>query len=157
MTYLIKLEDGQPTGYPVLEQNFRQLFPDTSLPKLLTAGVVEPLGYGIYEYRGQPELGRYEKAVQTTPTRSDSGIWGQTWDIVEMDETEKAGVDADEAKKARLNRNALLQETDWVVIFHTEKGTNIPLEWEAYRQALRDITDHVNFPYLEDADWPVKP
>lgn len=27
----------------------------------------------------------------------------------------------------------------------------------AYRQALRDITDHVNFPYLNDADWPVKP
>jgi hypothetical protein len=26
-----------------------------------------------------------------------------------------------------------------------------------YRQALRDITDHVNFPYLADEDWPVKP
>jgi hypothetical protein len=25
------------------------------------------------------------------------------------------------------------------------------------RQALRDITDHVSFPHLQDADWPAKP
>jgi hypothetical protein len=30
-------------------------------------------------------------------------------------------------------------------------------EMATYRQALRDITGHANFPYLEDADWPVKP
>jgi hypothetical protein len=29
--------------------------------------------------------------------------------------------------------------------------------WVDYRQALRDITNHVNFPYLADEDWPVKP
>jgi hypothetical protein len=29
--------------------------------------------------------------------------------------------------------------------------------WGTYRQALRDITGHVNFPYLTEADWPVKP
>ena len=26
-----------------------------------------------------------------------------------------------------------------------------------YRQALRDITAHADFPYLVDSDWPVKP
>jgi len=26
-----------------------------------------------------------------------------------------------------------------------------------YRQALRDITDHSNWPNLQEADWPVKP
>lgn len=26
-----------------------------------------------------------------------------------------------------------------------------------YRQALRDITDHANFPNLSDSDWPTKP
>lgn len=57
----------------------------------------------------------------------------------------------------RQKRSDLLAETDWVVVFHTEKGTNIPLEWATYRQALRDITVHVNFPYLQEADWPAKP
>ena len=30
-------------------------------------------------------------------------------------------------------------------------------EMAAYRQALRDITSHANWPYLNEADWPVKP
>jgi hypothetical protein len=55
----------------------------------------------------------------------------------------------------RKNRDSLLQQTDWVVIMHTEKGTNIPLEWEVYRQALRDITEQAGFPY--EVTWPVKP
>jgi hypothetical protein len=27
----------------------------------------------------------------------------------------------------------------------------------SYRQALRDITSHANWPNLTDADWPTKP
>jgi hypothetical protein len=30
-------------------------------------------------------------------------------------------------------------------------------EQTAYRQALRDITSHANWPYLDEADWPTKP
>jgi len=30
-------------------------------------------------------------------------------------------------------------------------------EMATYRQALRDITSHDNFPNLSDADWPTKP
>jgi len=30
-------------------------------------------------------------------------------------------------------------------------------EITAYRQALRDITDHANFPNLQDTDWPETP
>jgi hypothetical protein len=26
-----------------------------------------------------------------------------------------------------------------------------------YRQALRDITSHSNWPHLSDEDWPTKP
>lgn len=35
---------------------------------------------------------------------------------------------------------------------HKDNDTTI-----AYRQALRDITSHVNFPFLNEEDWPVKP
>jgi hypothetical protein len=55
----------------------------------------------------------------------------------------------------REARNRLLAETDWVVVFHTEKGTNIPLEWATYRQALRDITAQEGFPH--SVVWPTKP
>jgi hypothetical protein len=66
-------------------------------------------------------------------------------------------VDAKHAAGIRQQRNSLLAETDWVVVFHTEKGIDIPLEWATYRQALRDITAHPNFPHLTDADWPTEP
>jgi len=30
-------------------------------------------------------------------------------------------------------------------------------EMTTYRQALRDITTHSNWPNLEEGDWPTKP
>ena len=53
-------------------------------------------------------------------------------------------------KKQRLE---LLQESDWTQL------PDVPLEtrtlWQAYRQALRDITLQPEFPY--NVVWPVKP
>jgi hypothetical protein len=57
----------------------------------------------------------------------------------------------------RQTRDTLLSETDWIVIKSYERGQNIPAEWELYRQALRDITDHANWPNLSKPDWPTKP
>jgi len=55
----------------------------------------------------------------------------------------------------RVERNAKLAETDWVVTMHKELGTNIPAAWKTYRQALRDITD--TYTSLDDVVWPEKP
>ena len=55
----------------------------------------------------------------------------------------------------RVERNAKLAETDWVITMHKEKGTNIPTAWKTYRQALRDITD--TYTSLDDVVWPEKP
>ena len=60
-----------------------------------------------------------------------------------------------ELDKLRLERNAKLAETDWVVTMHKELGTNIPAAWKTYRQALRDITD--TYTSLNDVVWPEKP
>jgi len=53
----------------------------------------------------------------------------------------------------RSYRNMLLAETDWWA------GSDLTMSAEqtAYRQALRDITDHSNWPNLSDSDWPTKP
>ena len=66
--------------------------------------------------------------------------------------------------KVRKRRDALLAETDWMVIKALESGESLSAEWATYRQALRDITDHANFPDLAEADmegngsdWPTKP
>jgi hypothetical protein len=55
----------------------------------------------------------------------------------------------------RVERNAKLAETDWEIVMHKEKGTNIPTALKTYRQALRDITD--TYTSLDDVVWPEKP
>lgn len=55
----------------------------------------------------------------------------------------------------RLVRDAKLAETDWEIVVHKEKGTNIPTTLKTYRQALRDITN--TYTSLDDVVWPEKP
>ena len=57
--------------------------------------------------------------------------------------------------EVRVVRNRLLAETDWEIVMHKEKGTNIPTALKTYRQALRDITDSATS--LDDVTWPEKP
>tara|TARA_E500000081_G_scaffold52969_1_gene55998 strand:- start:1052 stop:1348 length:297 start_codon:yes stop_codon:yes gene_type:complete len=57
------------------------------------------------------------------------------------------------AKLQRHKRNNLLAETDWMAnqdVTMTDAMSN-------YRQALRDLPTHSNWPNLEDSDWPTKP
>ena len=62
---------------------------------------------------------------------------------------------AEPLRLLRIERNAKLAETDWEIVMHKEKGTNIPTELKTYRQALRDITDSATS--LDDVTWPEKP
>jgi len=53
-------------------------------------------------------------------------------------------------------RNAYLTASDYTQIPDaTFPGTLV--EWQTYRQALRDITSNSNWPYLNPEDWPTKP
>lgn len=60
-------------------------------------------------------------------------------------------------QSARELRTLRLSESDWIVLRKTERDIDIPSEWNTYRQALRDLPTHANWPRLEDADWPTKP
>jgi len=46
---------------------------------------------------------------------------------------------------AREIRDELIKQTDWIVAKSTEEGVEVPADWKAYRQYLRDL------PTL--ADW----
>jgi hypothetical protein len=59
-----------------------------------------------------------------------------------------------QAEANRNKRNALLAETDWTQVADAPVDTTA---WTTYRQALRDITTHANWPNLEESDWPTKP
>jgi len=62
-----------------------------------------------------------------------------------------------ESTKQRGIRNNLLSESDWTQMPDAPLTEEEKTAWQTYRQALRDITDHANFPYLNEDDWPTKP
>ena len=53
----------------------------------------------------------------------------------------------------REKRDQLLVETDW----WGASDNTMTAAQTTYRQALRDITDHANWPNLTANDWPIKP
>ena len=78
---------------------------------------------------------------------------GVTTTKAEHETAYQATLDAKVAEGVRNNRDGLIAATDYFALTDVTMGAAMT----TYRQALRDITDHVNFPYLEEADWPVKP
>jgi hypothetical protein len=152
MTLFIQLQNGQPFGFPIAEDNFRRLFPYTSFPTHFTAEVVEHLDYGIYDFSNAPDVGRYEKAVEVAPVRNEYGIWRQTYAIAPMDDVEKQEVDAQQAASVRTERNRRLAACDWTQLADAPVDN---LAWAVYRQNLRDVPNQPGFPVT--IIWPTQP
>lgn len=152
MTLFIKLENGQPVGYPIVEENFRMLFPNESFLPFFTPDNVEPLGFGIYDYSNQPSFGRYEKALELSPVRNESGIWKQTWQVVPMTAEEQQKRNDTQAENMRMERNYRLSLSDWTQVSDAPVNKEA---WILYRQALRDITLQPEFPW--NITWPEQP
>lgn len=152
MSFLIKLENNIPTGNAVDESNFRMLFPETSFPSLLTSDIVEPFGFGMYDFSSQPNLGKYEKAIEATPVKNEFGVFIQSWSVVSMSDEEKVIADSEKAEMVRRERNYKLMETDWTQLSDAPVNSQ---DWITYRNALRDLPSQDGFPW--DIVWPSKP
>ena len=70
---------------------------------------------------------------------------------------EKELEDAQPLNKLRRERNAILAQTDWVVIKEREEGGSVSnfADWKKYRQELRDITK--TYKSLDKVKWPTAP
>ncbi len=51
-------------------------------------------------------------------------------------------------------RNEALAETDWTQTNDSPLSESDQLKYRTYRQALRDLTTHENWPELQQEDWP---
>jgi len=80
-------------------------------------------------------------------------VWTVGWTITDKTAEEITEYDTAVAVQNRDLRNSLLSETDWTGL----SDVTMSAEMTTYRQALRDITTHANWPNLEPDDWPTKP
>lgn len=61
------------------------------------------------------------------------------------------------ANIVRNQRNTLLTESDWTQAADSPLSDDDKTAWAAYRTALRNLSDHENWPELLEEDWPTKP
>ena len=54
----------------------------------------------------------------------------------------------------RAQRNRMLLSSDWTQVPDSPLTNAEKAAWATYRQSLRDITSHANWPNLDDDDWP---
>jgi hypothetical protein len=106
-----------------------------------------------------------DEAPDTTWVEAEEGVVvGQPCKVVDgvavakTEEEVAADMAAHEADVAaqsnRARRNRMLSDTDWMVIKAVEEGVEVDADLAAYRQALRDITEHTEWPHLDELDWP---
>ena len=165
---------NRTTGEVKTQGAWRAANPNMSLPRVWKAATLDALDLDPVLRSPAATTTAYQTSVRDGVEQDANGNWveryvardmfsdytdedGVTHTKAEQEAAYQAGLDANVAEANRKKRDELLAATDWVVIMHTEKGTNIPADMEIYRQALRDITSHANWPNLQDADWPTKP
>jgi len=148
----IKLTNGTPTEYTIGQ--LRRDNPNVSFPKQIPTETLAT--FDVYP-AVVADMPSYTERTQTvtqdaTPTQVD-GVWTYGWTVSDKSSDEIQEYDDLKASNVRIQRDLKLSATDYLAL----SDNTLSAAMTTYRQVLRDITTHTNFPYLEDADWPVKP
>jgi hypothetical protein len=158
------------TGEVKTQGQWRSHYSNVSLPRTWKQATLDGLNLEAVLASPAATTTQYQNSVRDGVVQDANGNWVENYVARDMfaDTTDEDGVtttkaeheaayqatlDAKVAESNRTKRDGLLSETDWTAL----SDVTMPAEMTTYRQALRDITTHANFPNLEDTDWPTKP
>ena len=161
---------NKTTGEVKTQGQWRAANPNTSLPRVWRSATLDGLNLDAVLAGPLATTGKYQTSVRDGVMQDANGNWVEKYVARDMfsDTTDEdgnrttkaeheaayqAGLDAKVAESKRTKRDGLLADTDYFALTDVTMGA----EMTTYRQLLRDITDHSNWPYLTDADWPAKP
>ena len=161
---------NRTTGEVKTQGQWRAANPNMSLPRVWQAATLDALDLDAVLRSPAAITTQYQNSVRDGVVQDANGNWVENYVARDMfaDTTDEDGVtttkaeheaayqatlDARVAESNRNKRDGLLAETDWTGM----SDVTMTSAMTTYRQALRDITDHANWPNLEDADWPTKP
>ncbi len=149
-------ENNEVVQYPYTYRMLKEDNPNTSFPNPQNMSDEAFAGFNMYRVSMRDSIDydvpTQELTLADTPVL-ESGQWYINWVVVDLSEEEITNKSNLKAENQRLLRDEKLAETD----FYALSDVTMSAEMTAYRQALRDITSHANWPHLEEADWPTKP
>ena len=160
---------NRTTGEVKTQGQWRAANPNMSLPRVWKAATLDALDLDPVLKSPAATVGQYQTSVRDGVEQDANGNWveryvardmfadttedGVTTTKAEHEAAYQATLDAATAETNRATRDAKLAETD----FYALTDVTLTAEMTTYRQALRDITTHANWPNLNDDDWPTKP
>ena len=160
---------NRTTGEVKTQGQWRAANPNMSLPRVWKAATLDALNLDAVLRSPAATTTAYQNSVRDGVEQDSNGNWvekyvardmfadttedGVTTTKAEHEAAYQATLDAATAASNRTKRDGLLAETDYFAL------TDVTMDaaMTTYRQALRDITAHSNWPNLADADWPTKP
>lgn len=150
----VKATNGTIDQFPYTISDLRRENPNTSFPKRISEETLA--AWDVYPVSLE-EAPSYDNLTQnisqdSEPTLS-GGTWSLGWSVTAKTAEEIEEHNTNIAALRRTVRNEKLSETDW----WASSDLTMTAEQTAYRQALRDISSHANWPHLDEADWPTKP
>ena len=162
------------TGIVKSQGAWRRDYPNTSFPAVWSKQTLDYLQLDPVFASPAATTTAYQTSVRDGVEQDSNGNWVEKYvardmfaDTTETDEdgnettttksqheaAYQATLDAKTAADNRVTRDAKLAETD----FYALSDVTMSDAMTTYRQALRDLPDHSNWPNLEDSDWPTKP
>jgi hypothetical protein len=144
---MLVYKDGQVKHY-------KEMFSDTSFP---VSGPNDDFlaQQGALKVKLFKDHNRATQKLVPSTVYVENG-WAYTVRVEDKTANEIATDTATKATKVRAARDAALKACDWRVIRAYETGVALDQEWADYRQALRDLPSHQDFPNVDlprDPDW----
>lgn len=151
----VKVTNGNVDTYPYNVGKLRRDNPNTSFTKTVPDTLLADWGVYPVTVEDQPSFTeRTQNCTRDAQPSLTNNVWTIGWTVTEKAAEETAEYDDIKAEENRSTRDSLLSDSDWTQVADAPVDAT---SWATYRQALRDITAHTNWPDLSVSDWPVKP
>ena len=157
------------TGEVKSQGEWRAAFKNMSLPKVWNSNVCDAMNIDPVLASPAAKTSAYQTSVRDGVEQNSNKDWvekyvakdmfadtivdGKTTTKADHEKAYQATLDANTAAGHRSTRDSKLSETDWTAMSDVTMADKM----KTYRQALRDLPDHKNWPNLEEDDWPTKP
>lgn len=154
----VKVTNGIVDQYPYTVGNLRRDNPNTSFPAKIPDETLNSFGVYSVTQEAAPSFDRRtQSAARAEAPVLEGGAWVLKWVVSNKTADEISAYDASIGDANRRTRNELLTHSDWTVLQDSPLSDAQVADWVVYRQALRDITSHANWPHLNKEDWPTQP
>lgn len=156
---------NKTTGEVKTQGAWRADFANMSLPRVWKSATLDALNLDPVLRSPAATVGAYQTSVRDGVEQNANGDWVEKYVARDMFVSDADGTKAEKEaayqqslddKVAQINRGKrddLIAATD----FYALSDVTMSEDMATYRQALRDITSHANWPNLTEDDWPVKP